>query len=70
MENKKLSVVLATKTEVEVIDIWMRVQEYRKSWLKRGDISSELITKLDKYSDTLFQLFPEDIRKSVKAAGS
>jgi len=43
----------------------MRVQEHRKTWMKRGDISQDLFIKLDKYLDTLYQLLPEDIRKNV-----
>jgi hypothetical protein len=30
MENKKLSGVLSTKSEVEIIDIWMRLQDHKK----------------------------------------
>jgi len=68
LDTRKVTPLINNKSEVEIIDLWMRGQERKSALVKKGELSPEMVIKFDAYLETLIARLPEEVRQNILLA--
>uniref|UniRef100_A0A6B2L0S0 UDENN domain-containing protein n=1 Tax=Arcella intermedia TaxID=1963864 RepID=A0A6B2L0S0_9EUKA len=70
MDPKKITPLLQGKSEVDIVDLWIRGNERKTALIKKEELANDLIAKYDTFLEALLGFLPEDIRKNMRLAPS